>query len=293
MNIEELRITAERINKVCRQLEACGEDINHSSLVLTVLEKLPEAVIIEVSKGKDCDAISMDELGHELEIYIQSREKAQDIRACYDASRTRHQGRPKIVNTVNFPYRGDKTVREHSQKGATICIFCSKMHHTNECQEFPLYASRVQRIRELHLYYRCLRMSHQSNACQYNRPCFYCGGNHHRALCRRKEANKFTGTLGEKGSAAERQQLKFEGNQKQNDPNLRKVQGTSSREYNPTAKVFTPRGTTTRPVNFVVDETLQRDSAEEAVNLVTDKILNIEKTTLLHQENNEEKIGEG
>ena len=77
-----------------------------------------------------------------------------------------------------------------SQERNRHCTLCDKNNHYNdECKRYPTASSRFQRLKEItnnHFCNKCLFSDHRISNCQKQSRCFYCKGNHHRALCFQK-----------------------------------------------------------------------------------------------------------
>uniref|UniRef100_A0A914UNU3 Peptidase aspartic putative domain-containing protein n=1 Tax=Plectus sambesii TaxID=2011161 RepID=A0A914UNU3_9BILA len=65
------------------------------------------------------------------------------------------------------------------------CVFCGENHFNDQCKMYRTREARQEKIMEKKLCFRCLRQRHMAKDCRTTRPCHYCDGNHHRALCAR------------------------------------------------------------------------------------------------------------
>ncbi|VDK19093.1 unnamed protein product, partial [Anisakis simplex] len=63
------------------------------------------------------------------------------------------------------------------------CELCGDRHFADECITYHEVTNRKHRINELGLCSRCLRSGHTGRACSYRKPCYFCKGDHHSALC--------------------------------------------------------------------------------------------------------------
>ena len=67
-----------------------------------------------------------------------------------------------------------------------LCAFCEGQHWDDKCKRFTSPEQRKERVKELHLCWKCLKTGHVAKQCSYSKKCFHCKGNHNTALCHTK-----------------------------------------------------------------------------------------------------------
>ncbi|KAI1699592.1 hypothetical protein Ddc_18494 [Ditylenchus destructor] len=112
--------------------------------------------------------------------------------------------RPKRAKEEMSPIEREKEPDQHYTILSTMvdqmkppvpqrpCSFCQeKGHWTDECHKYPDYQTRVDRNRELHQCFKCLRTGHSSKKCIATLTnCSHCKRRHNSAICREKFEQK-------------------------------------------------------------------------------------------------------
>jgi len=199
--ISDLRRCTESVNRIIRQLESIGENMEHPILVTIILEKLPSTVLQKLGDYKTPGELwKIVELQKHLETYISIREESYQI---LQGSRSGQlDDNMQRNDQKQMPQRNTKTKtfgavvskstiskNVSKSKGLYPCAFCDGDHLNDQCSVYASLAQRKQRISEKRLCYRCLRPGHFSNQCYFDRPCSHCNGNHNRALCNKNLAH--------------------------------------------------------------------------------------------------------
>lgn len=79
--VEELRGTVEALERICRQMKTMGKNLQQTMLILTIDEKLPPSVLVELGKDKLANGIwQVEELFARLCSSISLRKEAYAIR---------------------------------------------------------------------------------------------------------------------------------------------------------------------------------------------------------------------
>uniref|UniRef100_A0A914XCT4 Integrase catalytic domain-containing protein n=1 Tax=Plectus sambesii TaxID=2011161 RepID=A0A914XCT4_9BILA len=201
----DLRSTLEEVDRVCRQLKSLGEDVNQPNLIMTVQEKLPSAILMELGRYKSPDELwRMDQLRVQLDALVRIREEAWQI--VQHAPKTEQpspppRGETKPGKARNTPRASTDAFAALTSNGsrsekipakpATLypCAFCGESHFNDQCVKFPSRESRQEKARERELCFRCLKPGHETRKCRFTRTCIYCQGEHNRALCTNKGPN--------------------------------------------------------------------------------------------------------
>lgn len=84
----------------------------------------------------------------------------------------------------------NQTKKKGNKIPRSPCAFCSELHFHDKCTQYATVQARQTRIKQANLCWKCLKADHRTNECTAKvRPCYYCKGTHHSALCF-KAANK-------------------------------------------------------------------------------------------------------
>uniref|UniRef100_A0A914WWH6 Integrase catalytic domain-containing protein n=1 Tax=Plectus sambesii TaxID=2011161 RepID=A0A914WWH6_9BILA len=201
----DLRSTLEEVDRVCRQLQSVGEDVNQPNLIMTVQEKLPPAILMDLGRYKSPDELwRMDQLRAQLDALVRIREEAWQI--AQHAPKT--EGNPPQPRVDSKPWKAKPPPQASTNAFAALttnddrsnttlaklttiypCAFCCETHFNDQCVKFPSRESRQERAKELELCFRCLKQGHDARRCRFTRKCIYCQGEHNRALCTNKKSS--------------------------------------------------------------------------------------------------------
>ncbi|VDD97404.1 unnamed protein product [Enterobius vermicularis] len=187
--LKDLRAIVDMIDKICNQLTAYGEDVNHASIVAQIEKKLPPGTFIKLEEAKlvslEWNVNIMREKLHES---IRLRERAYTVMEYRSGKRDWNileLIQKPIVQSVNSSF--NQSTKKNNKNIKFPCAFCRGDHYHDECFKYKTTLSRKRRINEVNLCSRCLRSKHFASICKYTRPCFYCSEDHHRALCEKKD----------------------------------------------------------------------------------------------------------
>ncbi|VDO47322.1 unnamed protein product [Onchocerca flexuosa] len=185
--------TIENIERVLRQLEALGDNLEHPSTETMIESKLPAWVLNKkIRQALDDSKIRRLPIGF-VEVNQQvnlGRSSTTQI----DNKLTRIEG----VQKQN--YKLDKTsalstlqTNQKEPQTSTIrkkpCIFCIRDHWYSECDIYPTVNSRMKRLKSLKKCAICFKDSHERELCKAKKKCFYCKGLHHSALCDKRNTS--------------------------------------------------------------------------------------------------------
>lgn len=163
--------TVDRINKYIRQLKAYGEDVYHTQFKTIILSKLPKEVRLKIHEIDPNYSFGVMDL---LE-YLNNLSKAWRINEEYSNNKDKQKiFSDDSVLMVNF---------QKKKKPRMSCVFCQKLHWSDECKEYITLESRKKMLRNN--CYNCLRTDHVRKDCMSSKPCFHCKKvkSHHSSLC--------------------------------------------------------------------------------------------------------------
>ena len=186
----DLREFFVKVDRICRQLKTQNENMDQTTILIMVKEKLPAPVLIELRRRESNAGTSeLQSLLDELERYICIREEAYDVTQNIREERSERKGRQE-----NQGQRGKSSfVTAQVQAVGVVerklfpCAFCGNSHFNDECSQYKNLKERQNRVASLQLCFKCLRQGHKGKECTYQKRCFFCSKpNHNRALCPQK-----------------------------------------------------------------------------------------------------------
>ncbi|VDK66998.1 unnamed protein product, partial [Onchocerca ochengi] len=150
--------TIENIERVLRQLEALGDNLEHPSTE-TMIE-------IEVNQQVNLGRRSISQVDNKPTSIKggQKQDYKLDKTSALSTLQT-NQKEPQISKSRKRP-----------------CIFCTRDHWDSECDVYPTVKSRMKRLKSLKKCVICFKDSHKTELCKAKKKCFYCKGLHHSAL---------------------------------------------------------------------------------------------------------------
>uniref|UniRef100_A0AAF5Q7D3 DUF5641 domain-containing protein n=1 Tax=Wuchereria bancrofti TaxID=6293 RepID=A0AAF5Q7D3_WUCBA len=202
-NDREWKVTVEATERILRQLEAMGENLEQSSIEIIIENKLPAWILDRVYQQKEEQKIwPVAKLRQFLAKLIQRNEEVTRSQF-FDVIKEQKESKSKIGPRTNQRYFTEETsaltvTTPQTNRKANMkisktqrpCVFCNKNHWDNECQTYPSLETRMQRLKENNACLNCLQPGHTTINCKTRkRVCFYCKGHHNTALCYTKYNN--------------------------------------------------------------------------------------------------------
>ena len=207
---KEAKGTILNIEKILRQLESLGENINNTQMALTIQQKLPYWVLRELFEAHD--SAELWNIGvlrkHLQKIVLRGEALNRTLNETGKAGRlhqTKESKRKLDVDDRTYSHSSAflTTVMHAGQKMNTKkmlvkpktrrCAFCEGQHWDDKCEKFNSLEQRKERVKELHLCWKCLQTGHTAKQCSYSKKCFHCKGNHNTALCQAKSKQSLNG----------------------------------------------------------------------------------------------------
>ncbi|KHN81291.1 hypothetical protein Tcan_01936 [Toxocara canis] len=216
--IDSVGRLTQSLDKICRQLRALGEDPDHPAIILSVQQKLSPQVLEEITRSKvSKEQWTLGSLQQALESYIRIKEEVASILNAEDIGSREISRRPTPTGIQTHFMASNAQNRDPRTRK---CELCSGSHFADECVHYLRIADRRERLSEVRRCFRCLREGHQSRRCDYNRPCLFCRGNHHQALCPKVEEANMSWNLHRRSG---------------NEVNVRSTEANSRRQLMPNA----------------------------------------------------------
>ena len=215
MKPRELRSTMDEQNKLLRQLESLGENLQHVERIPLILEKYPLNFLKEVNRLKDpgvtLEAVGVETLMNYLQQAVKDHENLADLARTptfKDKDKSQDGKRKKqykssgeeIVSSVDAMATEVKDKRSGGKKGGLkassdgarkwqlSCAFCEKQHYSDSCQTVKTPEERQQLLIKKRLCYNCLRPGHMKSKCRAMiKSCWHCKGSHNTAMCKDKK----------------------------------------------------------------------------------------------------------
>uniref|UniRef100_A0A1I7VL35 DUF1758 domain-containing protein n=1 Tax=Loa loa TaxID=7209 RepID=A0A1I7VL35_LOALO len=209
-NDREWKSRVEAMEKILRQLEALGEDLEHSSIEVTIESRLPPWILDKVYQMKtEGETWTISKLRQFLMVLIQRNEEVnrnQKPRQELIPKRAPHYQKGGETSALSITKQFKSTEARNLQlsnktkfnKEKRPCIFCNKNHWDNECPNCLTVKQRFERLKELKACSNCFRTMHATSDCkQRKRTCFHCKGQHNTALCYKKYGSLNNGSNNE------------------------------------------------------------------------------------------------
>ncbi|MCP9259467.1 Pao retrotransposon peptidase family protein [Dirofilaria immitis] len=194
------KVTIEAIERILRQLEAIGENLDHCSIETSIESKLPIWILHKVYEQKKRGAWSIDRLRQILGELVQINEEVARNQSFsnekksidFKQKRASHnnKGETSALSTIKQFKSTKSSGHESTTQPKKIardkrpCAFCNKDHWDNECSTYPTLKQRMEYLRKNNACLNCLRTGHATNNCnKKKRSCFHCKNPHNTALC--------------------------------------------------------------------------------------------------------------
>ncbi|VDM94942.1 unnamed protein product [Onchocerca ochengi] len=198
-NDREWKTTVEAIERILRQLEAMGENLEQSSIEIIIENKLPVWILNKIYQQKEeQEPWSVTKLRSFLGKLVQRNEevaRSQSLNIEKDTKPIKNKPRSYLQHVRNetsalaitIPPREktkDNFSSKKSEKTRRPCSFCEQDHWDNECHVYPTLKQRMERLRENNACLNCLQLGHKESNCSKRKySCFHCKGSHNTALC--------------------------------------------------------------------------------------------------------------
>lgn len=186
------RITLDTINKHLRILKALGENIEGNFFRNIIYNKFPQNILYELNLLLPKER-KLDKIIETLEKIIQAKERSVGVPADPVSNPSTTEAlHVKVINRKQFKR---KLLEEKEHKGGSKrfkrqCTFCGGDHFDDQCKDFKTSTLRRKKLASKRLCFKCFQSGHIARRCTSRLTCFYCKGNHNRALCNSKGDSK-------------------------------------------------------------------------------------------------------
>ncbi|KAH7714922.1 Pao retrotransposon peptidase family protein [Aphelenchoides avenae] len=202
-----LRNFEQQIEKLCRQLEKLGADLDQEEILYRLQDKLPRTVATELIKDKKSAAKwDTTTFRSKLNEYVELQEEierttASDRGSAQAASATSKshfqkpvRGKAAGIFTTTFNEKStfsEKNTSVVKDNSKARCVFCQTTGHwTTQCRKYATPDVRFEQAKRLNLCYRCMNSGHLRSECRATKPCFYCKARNHHSSFKKKNKGK-------------------------------------------------------------------------------------------------------
>ena len=141
-----------------------------SIVVPAIVKKLLEGIRIQLTRGKEIDGWSVDDLLKELRIEVKLREEHSRNGARNEKRTPRDDARSITASTL-------KTTKN------LLCAFCKGNHAHHHCKEVTAVSHRKQLIRKYGRCFISMQRGHKARICTSTYSCAICKEKHNISTC--------------------------------------------------------------------------------------------------------------
>ena len=151
-------------------------------VVPAIVGKLPEAVKLQITRGKNYTEWKMEDLLKELLSELELREEHCTMSKSESSQHTRSdRDKKKRVDELN-------TASALLARMNDICAYCKGGHAHHECTIVKSVEERKQLLRKYGRCFVCARKGHISRDCNSKLTCSICKGKHHVSICYKSDS---------------------------------------------------------------------------------------------------------
>ncbi|XP_065180039.1 uncharacterized protein LOC135810477 [Sycon ciliatum] len=185
----EVKATIDQMEKLLRQLEAQGENLDTQRVLIQQLfSKFPFQLISKLEEQRSDHTVpwTVKTVREMLAKYVAMqntvRQFTDNISQTPQSKIHGHQQQHHRPPTMGFVSSQASPRREPS------CVFCRSSHFSDECTNYSTLDSRKDQLLSLRRCFVCLKEGHIARNCAHrSRNCYHCSGTgHSRAICPKK-----------------------------------------------------------------------------------------------------------
>ncbi|MCP9263633.1 Integrase core domain containing protein [Dirofilaria immitis] len=186
----------EHIERVIRQLEALGEDMEQSSIEHSIEDKLPHWILDKVFEQKE-EGCALRITRCEKVKFCKTPGAHTDIKSTINKTGPKLKYSPGGSSALSMVHSNSKLLsstgrssNQHSSQPAIArrpCVLCNQNHWDSKCDVYPTANGRRSRLKLLKKCLTCFKDCHFSERCKLRKRCFYCKAFYNSALCRNRK----------------------------------------------------------------------------------------------------------
>ena len=182
-DVVSLRHLCDSVETHYRGLEALGVDKDtYSSIVVPViLDRLPEAVRLIVTRGKDFHEWTLEDLLLPLKKEVDLREEHRE---------PERRGGRENTEKQSWKRGPSSTHAFFTKSGTEACAFCLGEHRHEDCKRVNSAEKRKELLKKYSRCFNCLKKGHLARNCTVKVKCNACSRDHHTALCDRSKLHE-------------------------------------------------------------------------------------------------------
>lgn len=176
------RSTLDTINKHLRILKSLGEDGESNYFRNIICSKFPESIIYELNLLVPKER-KLENILEILERIVQAKQRSSSkidkpSTSTTEALHVRTFNRNQIKRKL--PAERDQA---NPKRAKRQCVFCENHHFDDQCNKYKNIMLRKKRLASKRLCFKCFGNGHLARNCKRSVTCYYCKGEHNRALC--------------------------------------------------------------------------------------------------------------
>ncbi|KAL3982368.1 hypothetical protein ACH3XW_46890 [Acanthocheilonema viteae] len=200
-NDRNWKTTVEEMERVLRQLEAIGENVEQRTIETMLESKLPSWILNQIYQQKEeDDQWSVVKLRQFLRKTIIRNDQITESQYTDSVSRkplikrypdsiipessaliAMKQSKQAASTERNEPNK--ESPNWSTSKKRRPCIFCNNNHWDSKCDIYPTVEQRIKRLKEIKVCSNCFKLGHSEFDCKKRVSCFYCKKSHNSSLC--------------------------------------------------------------------------------------------------------------
>ena len=199
-----LRSFLDAVERTLQQLEHMGENVEQTILLQTLMQKLPQDILLEMSKLRpDGEDWSVKSFRLTLKKTVETKEEIADLHSTsgklqptpqhYQTAESRNnntnKGRKEPQTTMETPpssasamivgIKDGQVPPKKGKFGKNRCLFCGKHPYSYTCKTYGSAAERKSCIisKNPDICLRCIKPGHKADRCNSTVECYYCKKN--------------------------------------------------------------------------------------------------------------------